>query len=71
MGVGQSELIGYIKKILDGALMIPSIQRDYVWSRSQIPRLIDSLYKGYPIGSLLIWETNLDVPFKLAPTPYG
>lgn len=66
MGVGQSELIGQVKKLLDGSLMIPSIQRDYVWSRAQIPRLLDSLYKGYPVGSLLIWETNIDVPLKEA-----
>lgn len=66
MGVGQTELIGQVKKLLAGDLMIPSIQRDYVWSRSQIPRLLDSLYKGYPVGSLLIWETNLEVPLKAA-----
>lgn len=51
--------------------MIPSIQRDYVWSRSQIPRLLDSLYKGYPVGSLLIWETSLAVPLKAASVIQG
>lgn len=71
MGVGTEELIGQVKKLLDGALMIPSIQRDYVWSRSQIPRLLDSLYKGYPVGSLLIWETNLEVPLKAAAVLQG
>jgi hypothetical protein len=71
MGVGTEELMGQVKKLLDGALMIPSIQRDYVWSRSQIPRLLDSLYKGYPIGSLLIWETNLVVPLKPAAVLQG
>lgn len=71
MGVGTEELIGQVKKLLDGALMIPSIQRDYVWSRSQIPRLLDSLYKGYPVGSLLIWDTNLDVPLKPAAVLQG
>jgi hypothetical protein len=71
MGVGTEELIGQVKKLLDGALMIPSIQRDYVWARSQIPRLLDSLYKGYPVGSLLIWETNLDIPLKPAAVLQG
>lgn len=71
MGVGTEELIGQVKRLLDGALMIPSIQRDYVWSRSQIPRLLDSLYKGYPVGSLLIWETNLAVPLKSAAVLQG
>ena len=71
MGVGTEELIGQVKKLLDGGLMIPSIQRDYVWSRSQIPRLLDSLYKGYPVGSLLIWDTNLEVPIKPAAVLQG
>lgn len=71
MGVGTDQLIGQVKKLLDGALMIPSIQRDYVWSRPQIPRLLDSLYKGYPIGSLLIWDTNLAVPLKPAAVLQG
>ena len=71
MGVGTDQLIGQVKRLLDGALMIPSIQRDYVWSRPQIPRLLDSIYKGYPIGSLLIWETNLEVPLKPAAVLQG
>jgi hypothetical protein len=71
MGVGTEELIGQVKKLLDGALMIPSIQRDYVWARAQIPRLLDSLYKGYPVGSLLIWETSLAVPLKRAAVLQG
>ena len=71
MGVGTDELIGQVKKLLGGALMIPSIQRDYVWTRPQIPRLLDSLYKGYPVGSLLIWETTLEVPLKAAAVIQG
>ncbi|HVU60882.1 MAG TPA: DUF262 domain-containing protein [Mycobacteriales bacterium] len=51
--------------------MVPSIQRGYVWKRSQVPFLLDSLYRGYPIGALLIWRTNLDVPLRLADVVQG
>jgi hypothetical protein len=40
---------------------LPEIQRPYVWSRSQVRDLLDSLYRGYPIGTVLIWQTD-DLP---------
>lgn len=41
---------------------LPVFQRGYVWNREQVRQLMNSLYKGYPIGSLLIWvtQTNID-----------
>ncbi len=38
-----------------GRIVIPEFQREYVWKRSKAPRLIDSLYLGFPISSLLLW----------------
>lgn len=37
-------------------LLIPEYQRDYVWEESKIPLLLDSIYKGYPIGAIVTWE---------------
>jgi len=52
-----------INAILDhidtGNYALPVFQRGYVWSRDQVRRLMDSLYKGYPIGSILIWDTKV------------
>lgn len=39
------------------ALQLPEIQRPYVWYRTQVRDLLDSLYRGYPIGSILVWQT--------------
>ncbi len=41
-----------------GALALPRFQRGYVWKRPHVSNLVRSLYKGYPVGSLLIWETQ-------------
>lgn len=41
--------------------MIPEFQREYVWRKSKASRLIDSLYKGYPISSLLLWQSTEEV----------
>ncbi len=46
---------------------LPAIQREFVWSTSKIEALFDSLMRGYPIGTLLIWDvekkTIADFPF--------
>ena len=47
-----------INKIQSGEIRIPSFQRDYVWGYDDVAFLIDSLYKGFPIGSVLFWRTN-------------
>lgn len=43
--------------------VIPEIQRPFVWKRSQVRDLIDSLYNGYPTGYIITWK-NLDVKTK-------
>ncbi len=49
----------------DHTLVLPDIQRDFVWDKDQIRLLFDSLMKGYPFGALLIWETRyLEVAYR-------
>src|SRR4051812_4535782 len=36
--------------------LLPSIQREFVWSAEQIEDLFDSLMRGYPVGSFLFWK---------------
>lgn len=45
-------------------IRLPEIQRDYVWKSSQIAWLLDSLYRGYPSGTLLLWESDEEVAEK-------
>ena len=45
-------------KILEGEIKVPPFQREFVWDEEQIIDLLDSIYKDYPIGSVLLWETN-------------
>jgi hypothetical protein len=49
----------------DQQLVLPDIQRDFVWRRDQIRLLLDSVMRGYPFGSLLLWQTRfLEVPYR-------
>jgi hypothetical protein len=66
MGVGNKNIGELIDQLLDGQIVIPSIQRDYVWRENQIPPLLESIYRDYPIGSILIWQTSKAIPLKLA-----
>lgn len=43
-----------------GSYAMPVFQRGYVWNRDQVRRLMNSLYHGYPIGELLVWNTETD-----------
>jgi hypothetical protein len=45
-----------IKRIQTQDLVLPAIQREFVWEEPQITRLFDSLLRGYPIGSFLSWK---------------
>src|SRR5258705_7150939 len=47
-----------------GGLQLPEIQRRYVWRAPRVRDLLDSLYRGYPSGTILVWETEGDVPEK-------
>jgi hypothetical protein len=51
-----------IAQILEGIhrkeYLLPAIQREFVWDPNQIRRLLDSLLRGYPIGSFLLWKVD-------------
>jgi len=38
--------------------LMPAIQREFVWSADQIAKLVDSLMRGYPVGSFLLWNVE-------------
>jgi uncharacterized protein with ParB-like and HNH nuclease domain len=38
--------------------LLPAIQREFVWDGDQVRRLVDSLMRGYPIGSFLVWKVE-------------
>ena len=60
-------ILGFIRA---EEIAIPEIQRPFVWSATQVRNLIDSLYKGYPAGYLIVWQ-NPDVKLKDGATSLG
>jgi len=47
-----------ISEIRKGQIKIPKFQRNFVWSLDKTAKLLDSILKGYPIGTFILWETN-------------
>jgi len=47
-----------ISRIEEGDIIIPAFQRGFVWNQEQVLELLDSIYRDYPIGSILLWTTN-------------
>lgn len=48
----------YLENLRRGQYQIPTFQRDVVWDRDRVKRLWDSIYKFYPLGSVLVWLTD-------------
>jgi uncharacterized protein with ParB-like and HNH nuclease domain len=45
-------------------IVLPAIQRDFVWDEKKIYKLLDSIMRGYPIGLVMMWETFEDIQFR-------
>ena len=47
-----------VDRITSGDIRIPAFQRDFVWEPEQVAFLLDSIYKGFPIGTVILWKTD-------------
>ncbi|MGE2731758.1 GmrSD restriction endonuclease domain-containing protein [Mycolicibacterium vaccae] len=54
----MTRLSTLLDEIDSGVVLLPEFQRGYVWNRDQVRGLMRSLYRGYPVGGLLMWETT-------------
>jgi len=47
-----------VEAVMGGRIRVPAFQRGFVWDADLVAHLMDSLYKGYPVGALLLWRTK-------------
>ncbi|MBW6522111.1 DUF262 domain-containing protein [Sphingomonas sp. RHCKR47] len=47
-----------VDRITSGDIRIPAFQRDFVWENEQVAFLLDSIYKSFPIGTVILWKTD-------------
>ncbi len=67
-----------LERVTDGRMLVPEFQRPFVWRQRDMLDLLSSVLNGYPIGSLLVWETDGQVspmsrvgPIPVTPRPKG
>lgn len=52
-------IVSYLENLQKGDYQIPTFQREIVWEKENVKKLWDSIYKFYPLGSILIWKTDI------------
>ena len=55
---------GLLEQIKTGQIGLPDIQRPFVWKNVKVRDLLDSMYRGYPVGYLLLWQTGVEVTHR-------
>lgn len=68
--VNQHPVKTVLNWVESGEIAVPEIQRPFVWDSTKVRDLIDSLYHGYPIGYLIVWQ-NPNVRLKDGSTSAG
>lgn len=60
----ETKIEKIINKIEDGDVKIPAFQRGFVWDVDQVIDFLDSIYKDFPVGSILLWEAEKELRLK-------
>ncbi len=61
----MTTIMGLLNQVGDEEVVLPAIQRDFVWTEPQTEMLLDSIMRGYPIGIALLWETYNDIQYRV------
>lgn len=70
MAIGTSTIRQILQRIAEGEIRIPAFQREFVWEPDRVQFLMDSIYKQYPIGTVLFWRTRERLEFDRDLGPY-
>ena len=67
-----------VERVAAGKIRVPRFQRAFVWKQPDLSALLDSVLRGFPIGSILVWDTETEIessprigPVKIRPRPEG
>ena len=63
-------IAGLLNQVKDKEIVLPAIQRDFVWPIERIFTLLDSIMRGYPIGNIILWETHHDIQHRFFVADY-
>ncbi|HID31670.1 MAG TPA: DUF262 domain-containing protein, partial [Desulfobacterales bacterium] len=58
MALEQLKVREIVKQAVSKSVDVPEFQREFVWDPGQVKLLAESLYRDYPVGSLLLWDSS-------------
>ncbi len=58
MGLEQKSVAEIVQDAVKGTYNVPEFQRGFVWRSDQVRDLLDSLYRDYPVGAMLVWDAS-------------
>ena len=64
MSYEKATILSTLSKIQTGELVLPAIQRDFVWEPERMYKLLDSIFRGYPFSTLLFWNTKQRIQYR-------
>ncbi len=70
MGYKENTISSIVEAIDQKQILLPAIQRKYVWTENQITKLMDSIMKDYPFGTFLFWKVKKSVVVQKAYSMY-
>lgn len=60
-----------MEELTSGRMRVPNFQRGFVWDPERVSYLMDSIYKGFPFGSVLLWRTKESLSFERDLGPFS
>ena len=57
---GQRSIASLVSDIERDVIALPDLQRPFVWEDTKVRDLLDSLFLGFPVGTLVLWHTSTD-----------
>ena len=62
-----------VEQVVTGEIRVPRFQRPFVWKQDDLHQLLDSVLRGFPIGSILVWETEqkIETTSRVGPVEVG
>ncbi len=62
-----------VERVAAGKIRVPRFQRAFVWKQANLLSLLDSILRGFPIGSILVWDTeeNIESTDRIGPVRIG
>jgi uncharacterized protein with ParB-like and HNH nuclease domain len=63
----ENTLYGLLNSIETKELVLPAMQRPFVWKEDRLYRLMDSLLRGFPIGAVMLWKTSTTQRYRNFP----